>query len=355
MIPNPTPDEATARAAFVRFIEKCDRNQRIVALHDVDADGISAGAVWQRVMKDLGFTNLARVQPNRERNAWTQSNRERVEVTKPQRLFVLDLGSQPHRVVENVPACFIDHHRPEGIAEGDTLISAYSWDPIPTTSLLMWQLGAALTDVGAYDWLAAIGLVGDLGERAPFAMLEAAKKKYTAKYLKEAAALLNAARRSSAFDPEIAASALLNHDGPRALVNSDSPEVQRLNEARAEVKAALDEARKAAPVFAGNVALIRVNSTCQVHPLIAQQWRGRLPKYIVIAANEGYIPGRVNFSGRTSSGASVIDFLRGISVEGYENQYGHGHDAASGGSLPVEQWNELLEKMGFNSAVFAQP
>jgi len=199
------------------------------------------------------------------------------------------------------------------------------------------------------DWIAAIGAVGDLGEHAPFPLLQEAKKKYTAKALKDAAALLNAARRSSGFDPEVAARALLSHNSPKELVRSDSDDVARLNQAREEVKAALSEGRKVAPKFAGQVALIKLDSPCQIHPLIAQQWRARLPKFIVIAANFGYLKNRVNFSARTNSGQSVLDFLRAIELSPGEGNFGHGHDAASGGSLPLERWNELMQKLGFET------
>lgn len=350
-IPNPTPDIATARAAFAEFVAQCPRDARLVCLHDVDADGITAGAVWQRSMERLGFTNLARVTPNRERNAWTEENRARVAQLAPERLFVLDLGSAPGPVSE-APTCLVDHHRPEGVPPGSTLVSAYSWEPIPTTSLLMYEAAAPLVDITDLDWIAAIGLVGDLGEHAPFDLLAEAKKKYTASALKEAAALLNAARRSSGFDPQVAAGALLAHASPKELVKSDGEDVARLKEARAEVNRELSEARKVAPVFSGPVALLRLHSPCQVHPLIAQQWRARLPKYIVIAANDGYMPARVNFSARTDSGRSVIDFLRGIELAGEEGSYGHGHDAASGGSLPPERWRELLDKLGFAPGIW---
>jgi single-stranded-DNA-specific exonuclease len=86
-----------------------------------------------------------------------------------------------------------------------------------------------------------------------------------------------------------------------------------------------------------------------VHPLIAQIWRTRLPKYIVIAANDAYIPGRVNFSARAAEGTNVLSFLRSIELSGGDGQYGHGHDQASGGSLPVGLWHELLEKLGFKA------
>ncbi|HEX8551655.1 MAG TPA: hypothetical protein VF681_08890 [Abditibacteriaceae bacterium] len=347
-IPNPSPDASSACAAFKTFIENCPKDARLVCLHDVDADGLTAGALWQRALERLGFTNLARLTPDRQRNAWAEENQARVAALAPERLFILDLGSAAEPLFP-VPTCLVDHHRPEGVPPDATLISAYQWNPIPTTSLLMYEIAAPLVDISDLDWIAAIGAVGDLGEHAPFDLLATAKKEYTAKALKDAAALLNAARRSSQFDPEVAARALLSHNSPKELVNSDSDDVARLNAAREEVKLALAEGRKVAPKFAGQVALLMLDSPCQIHPLLAQQWRGRLPKYIVIAANRGYMPGRVNFSARTNNGQSVLDFLRGIELSEGEGNYGHGHDAASGGSLPLARWNELLEKLGFAS------
>lgn len=330
-----------ARAALNAFLQPLSLQTRCVALHDVDADGVAAGVVWQRAMERLGFENVVRVVPDRERNAWTPQNRARVLAANPETLFVMDLGSQNQSVVPDVRACFIDHHRPEGVPPNDTLISGYDWNPIPNTSLMVYQLFRNRVEIEDLDWIAAIGTLSDLGERTTFEIIAQAKKKYTAKYLKEATTLVNAARRASVSDPECAARALLQHTNPRDLVNSESADVQRLKGARREVKAALAEAKKAAPRFIGRAAILEMNSPCQIHPLIAQIWRGRLPKYFVIAANHGYLPDRVNFSAR---GEGVLQFLRGFSPD-ERTTFGHGHDAASGGSLSVEEWREFLRQM----------
>lgn len=350
-----TPDLETARQAFADFLSPITPISKLVAMHDSDADGVTAGVLWQRGLERMGFSNLQRLIPDRERNAWLPNNRSIAIAARPDFFFVLDLGAQPVRVVEDVPHCFIDHHHPEGSPPLDTNISSYSWNPIPNTSLLMWELLQPLVDIAELDWIAVIGAVSDLGDKAPFALIETAKKKYTAKYLKEATALVNAARRASTYQPEIAAQALLQHADPKELVLSNTDNVRQLKLAREEVKAAMNEAKKAAPVFSSThpVALIRMNTPCQVHPLMAQIWRGRLPKYIVFAANEGYMPGRVNFSARAGSQYNIIDFLRQIKLSPGEGNFGYGHDQASGGSLPVLRWNELLEKLGFESAVFA--
>ncbi|MBD0388763.1 MAG: DHH family phosphoesterase [Nostoc sp. C3-bin3] len=320
---------------------------QVAILHDSDADGVTAGVVLQLALQRAGYEKVTRVIPDRERNAWTDTNKERVIAAAPDYLFVLDLGSQSEPIIPGVPTCFIDHHRPEGVPTGDTLISAYTWESIPNTSLLVWQLCKCTAQVDDLDWIAAMGTISDLGEKAPFEELAIAKTKYTAKYLKEATTLINAARRAADYDPEVAASVLLTHSSPRDIVNSNSELVERLRAARTQVKAAMEEARKAAPIFAGNVALVQINSPCQIHPLIAQSWRTRLPKYIVIVANSGYIKERINFSIRTNSGINLLDFLQNVGLSEGEGSYGHGHDFASGGSLPMERWHELLKKLGF--------
>ena len=246
-IPNPTPDFPAAQRALAAFLDATAKASRVVALHDFDADGVAAGVIWQRALERLGYASVQRVLPDRERSAWTPENQARVAAATPETLFVLDLGSQAVPVLSGVRTCFIDHHRPEGIPPGDTLISAYSWQPIPTTSLLVYDLFNGLTDVTDLNWIAAIGALSDLGDKAPFQLVADAKKQYTAKYLKEATTLVNAVRRASTYNPEAAAQALLMHASPRDLVESSSPEVQALKDPREEVKVALKKPRKPRP------------------------------------------------------------------------------------------------------------
>ena len=336
-----------ARQTFDEAIQKMPREGTIGLVHDVDADGVTAGVVWQRVLQRLDF-QVARLATNRERNVWTDSNRAKIAAVKPDFLWVLDLGCRDEKVLSGVPTAFLDHHRPEGVLSEDVLISGYGWEPVPNTSWMCYEIARGKVQVEDMDWIAVIGTLSDLGEKAGWPLIATAKKKYTAKWLKEATALINAPRRASNFDPEAAARALAQFDNPKDLCNSDAPDVQTLKNAREEVKAAMNEAKKAAPKFAGQVALITIDSPCQIHPLIAQIWRGRLPKYHVICANVGYMENRVNFSARSAKGLSVLDFLKSFEISPGEGSFGHGHDQASGGILPPERWRELLGKMGFN-------
>jgi single-stranded-DNA-specific exonuclease len=114
-----------------------------------------------------------------------------------------------------------------------------------------------------------------------------------------------------------------------------------------EVNAAVQAGRRVAPRIKGEVALIRLHSPCQIHPLVAQSWRGRLKDKIVIAANTGYRPGWVHFSVRSATGTNLIDFLREKAPANADETYGSGHEQATGGALDPAGWNDFVASLGF--------
>lgn len=234
------------------------------------------------------------------------------------------------------------------------VISGYRWEPIPASAWLAFELMAPLADIEDLGWIAAVGIMSDLGDGAPWPKLPEVKKRYTAKWLKEAVALVNAARRSSAFDIGTPLDLLMRVDNPKELA-TDARGADKLRAYRAEVKTALAEARKAAPVFAQGqpFALLKLDSPVQLHPLIAQQWCGRLPEYAVIAANRRYLPGVVAFSVRTRrSDLNLPALLQAVDLGATYDSFGHGHDQASGGHLPVEAFNRLLTALGFDERAY---
>jgi single-stranded-DNA-specific exonuclease len=354
------PQLPAAERTFHAFVQALDRGKRTLVLCHSDADGICAGAVLYRGLQRAGFENAGILITGKGEHAYTPGTRRRLEAWDPPSLFVVDLGCQERPVLPGVPTLFIDHHRPLGVPDDGILVSGYTWQPVPNSSLLVWWLcqafAAQLGEPGLDDleWVAAVGTLSDLGDRAPFAFLGRAKKRFTAKWLREATTLINASRRSAAHDVDTALQVVLGAGSPREAASEDTPEGARLWAYRREVKAAFDEGKRAAPTFSGEVALVRVNSPCQIHPLVAQVWRTRLPKFVVIVANEGYLPGRVTFSARSSKRHNLLDFFGTIDLDLAEGYFGYGHDQASGGSIPVVAWNELLQQLGFAEDVFAR-
>ncbi|WP_216320920.1 DHH family phosphoesterase [Deinococcus aestuarii] len=342
-----------AREATRTFLNALSPAGRVVVFCHFDADGLSAGALFGRALPRLGFQDVRVVPSGRGESAFSEGARARLAALGPAALVVTDLGVNGRGVLPDVPTLYVDHHQPGGMPGGNvTVVSGYPWDPIPASAWLAHDLLSPLTDIEDLGWIGAVGTIGDLGDGAPWDLLPAIKKRYTAKWLKEAVALVNAARRASAFDIDTPLKLLLTADGPKDLATDDEHGADRLRAYRAEVGAELAVARRAAPTFSatGPYALVRLHSGAQIHPLIAQQWRGRLPGHAVIAANTGYLPGTVAFSMRTArADLNLPAILQAIDVGDTAESYGHGHDQASGGQLPPSAFDRVLDALGFGA------
>ncbi len=125
------------------------------------------------------------------------------------------------------------------------------------------------------------------------------------------------------------------------------PATAVLRAAKAEGKAELDAARRGAPKVRGGTALIRFHSPTQIHPLVAQQWRGRLKGDVVLAATTGYRPGWVHFAVRTATDLDLIAWLADRRPPGADEAYGSGHRQATGGALRLPDWNAFVDRLGF--------
>lgn len=120
---------------------------------------------------------------------------------------------------------------------------------------------------------------------------------------------------------------------------------------------ALSAVRKLPPRFStalreelgADLVAIHMATPCQVHPLVAQQWRARFPKSVIFGVNTGFRPGWVHFSGRAPRGVNLIRFLAAHRPEGADDAYGNGHDEAAGGALIVSVWNRFAKELGFDS------
>ncbi len=338
---------ANTRDIFGTAVSGFDAARPVLVLTHNDADGLSAGALFARAFARVGRACDVRVL-GRGENPWSGAmGEELARRPPPGGLVVADLGLRDGPVLPGVPTVVVDHHVPTGAAGGATVVTGYGEDPIPTSSLLAYRCVGALCDPADLLWLAAVGLVGDLGDKAPFPELAAAKTLHTATALRELVSLVNAPRRTAEGDAAPALAVLMAAHDPKDALRH--PEAERLRAAREEVKAAVEAAKRVPPRVSGDVALVSLDTPCQVHPLIAQTWRTRLKDKIVIAANSGYRAGWVHFAARSATGRNLIAFLREVAPPGADENYGNGHEQATGGALRREEWPAFLRTLGFDA------
>ena len=355
-------------SGFVAFLGTLRQGKatRVHILCDSDADGLPAGALLVRALRTAGYGAVTAECRRKGESAWGVDVLDRIRRQRPQALMVADLGSRRDALLgADVPTLLLDHHCPLGVPDGAVLLTAFGTGAeegdgkdVATTGLLAYWCAQALCGAevaAAWLWLAGISLLSDLGDKAPFAELAEAKKRFGGGALREATSLLNASRRTAVGDGSSALQLLLKADGPKAVVSGEFEETAELLAAKAEVAEAFAAARKMPPRFSRKVrdelgadlVAVRMETPCQVHPLVAMQWRQRFPKSVVFGVNTGYRPGWVHFSGRAPAGVDLLEFLARHRPAEADTSYGLGHRQASGGALPVAVWNRWAEEVGF--------
>lgn len=338
------------QAALAQF--NADKPLLILTHHD--ADGLTAAAILKK-----GFDKLSRPVEvrilGRGENPWADAVQMELLDREAGGLVVVDLGVRPGVIRRDTPTLLIDHHQPLGYPPGATVITGFGADPTPTSALLAYWCMRSLADLEDLLWLVGISIIGDMAEKSGFREFTLAKERHGITALREATSLLNAARRASSGNAQPAFDLLTKAASPKEVTSGNFRETQLLLQARAEVASALQATRRVAPKIKGDVALILFDSPCQIHPLIAQQWKDRLHKNVVIGANKGYRPGWVHFSVRSATGVNLIDFLKERAPAAADENYGSGHIQATGGALRNDAWNEFVSGLGFGMEMHVNP
>ena len=332
---------------------------------DKDADGLSAGAILRNTLLLLGLSKeLIHVHTLTKGNT-VHSPEERIKMAacSPSYIFVLDQGSRPGpRLIdaEVVAALVIDHHHatPNDFPQAAEYVTACNSPPVATSSLLTYEICKPLhIEVSTQcAWLCIVGTHGDLGNtfkwEAPFPDMRETLKKHTKKTLNDVVSLINAPRRTATYDVRSAWDALCDTPDPSTALKNP-----RLLAARAEVNAEVERCTHAAPQFSpdGKIAVFRIRSEAQVHPVIATRWAGHLQSKnleIVLVANQGYLPDKVNFSCRIPRCARArdppVDIIQ--SLKAYASLPEPTDQADGSGDAPLEETQPerapLLERLG---------
>ena len=292
-----------------------------------DADGLAAGAI---ALRARGERATDAVLLGRGENPFAPG-----AALPSGPLAILDWGM---RALDR-PGVIVDHHAPEaGPRDDQVFVTSYGEDPETPTAPLMRR---EVPDAPA--WLAAVGAVGDLGSGG-FLLPECAGAPKTA--VRRLAGLVNAPRRLPDGPVVTALALLVDHEDPKAALAD--PRVAELEDAKRVWREEFDRVVRTAPVVGETAAQLRFTSPLQVHPVVAQTWARRLAPRMVLAANDDYLPGRVNFSVRGGTG-SLLAVLRNALPDATGGEFAHGHDRATGGSLEPEEFERLLAGLGLGA------
>lgn len=317
---------------------------RVIIACDHDVDGLASAVLVARAIERLG--GQADVEPvNRGEHVHVASYRDRLAARAAGAYVVTDMGSRAEPIGLPAPTLLIDHHDSDAFPPDAVVVSASRRLPVVPTSYLAFELLSGLVALDDLAWLALLGTVADLGTQVDFGRVPGWRRSYRAKPVSEAVGLLNAARRSADHDVAAALAVLRAAQSPSEISDGSVPGSERLRQLRAEVAAEMARLARTPPRMHGRVALIRIRSRAQIHPLLAARWKARLAGKIVLVANDDYLPGRVNFAVRTTLPIDLIAWLKSFQLPDSGPEFARGHPAATGGSLDFRQFDALVAAM----------
>ncbi|KAF2734900.1 DHH phosphoesterase [Polyplosphaeria fusca] len=355
-------------------IKKCaEAGKPTLLLPDKDADGLSSGAILHHTLTALGLSPdlISTYFPPKGGNIHDETTRQAISAASPSFIFVLDQGSRKSPALVDAPhqCLIIDHHFAEdrGFPDGADYVTAHDCPPVATSSLLAYHICLPLHPSldATISWLAALGTHGDLGGtlkwEPPFPDMAPTFKVHPKKSINDAVALINAPRRSAAYNVSSAWDIVLKASGPASILGNEG-----LKDASFEVRQETERCTHTPPKFSrdASIAVLTISSKAQVHPVIATRWSGHLKSdklEIVMCANEGYLPGMVNFScrvakrARSRGGADKVDIIKRLEdiVADHPDlrmrlgeSFARGHKEASGGIVKKQEWEELKAIMG---------
>lgn len=387
-------------ASFLHTLAASPASDRILLVPDKDADGLCSGVIMYRTLVHALGVSPDRIDIHlmtKGSNPSADAQREAMTAYNPKWIIVLDQGSRNSPALvpgaehgwksdreDAIRTMVVDHHwlaEASSGPEGCLMLNACHHKPVATASLLTWVLCRPLWSSHAsasslaetlIDYVVVLGTMGDLSVNVswdpPFPDLTPEVKKWTKKRLGSAIALLNAPRRTPAFDVITAWSALLSSTSPLTILDpATNRQAARLYEARDAVRIETERCTHTPPKFAkdGRVALLSITSAYQVHPSIAIRWSGALKSrnlQVVMCANDAYNQGLVSFSCRIAQVAKkrgeevdIIQLLNSYAdrdehwksqlMQALGGNLFNGHPQASGGIFPKEHWVKFIQLM----------
>lgn len=336
------PADPSAIDTARRFLQSA-RGTVVVASHN-DVDGLSAAVIVSRAVR----RSARAVEPlpsRRGEHVHNDAMRAKIRALRPDALVVVDMGSRPGSIIEGLPTLLVDHHDASaGTPPGAVVVNGYDREPVAPSSVLAYLICREMEGAENAAWLGALGAIADLGSATPFRSLLGMEPRGGA--WRTAVSLLNSARRAPQDDAATAFRLLDAAEGVEDITSGRVEGVQKLEEYRRAVQREVARCSRVPPVVFRDAALIRFASGAQVHPIVATRWSTRLAPRVVIAANEGFLPGRVNFAIRSAADVNLLDWLRALPfTPSADAEYANGHPRATGGSLTVPDFERFVEAL----------
>ncbi|MBN2584761.1 MAG: hypothetical protein JXL80_16985 [Planctomycetes bacterium] len=339
--------ESEAASLFDSFCDQAAGRPMAVACRD-DAAGLAAAEMARRWFAERGQGPITILTPGKAELLTGARLAERVRGTGARALLALDLGAGDECVAADCPTLQIDVHRHAPDLKAP-IIEPPSPDAARPAGVVLYDLLQRLGPVTGLEWLAAIAAEAGHPKAALPAPQEAGKS-YARTALREVQVLLNSGcrDREQAVGPALVL--LARSDGPEDFLAGESSELERLRMARTAVMQAVAQWSHHRPYFMWRVALVPMASASRIEDILAAMWARQLANYMIVAANSGYVVGKVHVVARSDSPKrDLLRLLDKTAPTELERPFAVGRPDYVEAVLPTDAWERMLAGMRFRA------
>ncbi|MBU0461957.1 MAG: DHH family phosphoesterase [Nanoarchaeota archaeon] len=180
---------------FKDFISSIDVDDNVAILHDTDMDGMTAAVLVKKGLEEIGIDVKMHLPKRHGERAVTTSFMQILQENDISVLICVDLPLESYEsinLLQEMKVLVIDHHPVEKdyshinnllVIKPDMLQSTLDPSRICSANIV-YSLFSERTNMDAYDWIAALGIMADATYPAEKEFVDAVLKRYNAR-LKE--------------------------------------------------------------------------------------------------------------------------------------------------------------------------
>ncbi len=343
---------------FKGFCKRLSKEDRVALIHHSDADGLCSALVTAKAIEKLTGKRPVSVTPFEYGNR--SQGREAVAAikkNKANKLIVLDIGidSAPHGLADkcSFEECLvIDHHKLYRDLNSKKVVFLKAEfftkkDPSSyVTSKFAFDLFNKATDVKEFDWIACIGILGDMNLETwkGFVKKTIKKRKISMTLLYELLDLIAAVEAMARKEMRELFWAFYETKNPKALLESRfKKHFKEFKKEKDSLVLGFEQKAECFPSIELFLYPIKarhegikshvINEISEMHP----------DKTIILLQCLG--SGRVRFSARRLDFKVAVNDLIVEAIKGIPNSSGGGHRPAAAGSVPRKHLSKFKQNL----------
>jgi single-stranded DNA-specific DHH superfamily exonuclease len=357
----PTPHNILDSEIANRFTEFCmsiGKNEKVMVIHHTDADGISSGVITVKALEQIVGKKPESILPydygtdNMDRAFLTKVKEEKAD-----RIIMVDVGidSNQEFVRELERLCdrlmIIDHHKlvHDFNSETTVLVKAEKISSVPASAYanakLCFDLFSKLTNITSLDWLACVGITGDMAIKQWGVFCPTVLKKHGLHQADiDKIVWMVGAVEILAFDTlEELQKEFYKTKSPKELLKSTFfSYLDQYQSLVAEWEEKYETKVISNPAIELNWFTIK--TPYRIKSALANQVSQKNPEKTIIIFQE-FEAGSLGFSARRQDGKIKMNDLLETAIEGIPSARAGGHAPAAAGGIPVEYREQFLKKL----------